>query len=166
MAKTVRQGISIQLDKQRTLRWTHAARTEFEDEAFRILGLSKDNNSGISQLLPMGWNKASIQTASIKAALRHEIPGIDDAQANEILDSYSGSIDDLGIAMQEALRMAIDPSSLAAWKQNLANLKKIQQMQADANEIRMKEALTAAETNLKSLTTSPKHTTSESVSSD
>lgn len=167
MSKTVRQGVIVQMDKSRTLRWTHAAVAEFEDEAFKILGFAKDNNAGIMQLLPMAWNKARIRTLAVKAALRHEEQDIDDDMAGNLLDAYAdkgGSIDDLGIAMQEALRIAMDPSSLDAWKKSLKNLKKIQAMREQAGEMKVKKALETAEKEIKSLTKPEPPITSESSS--
>lgn len=170
MAKTVRNGVSVNMDKVRTLRFTQGGITFFEDEAAKLLGLKAENNAGIMQILPFYWSKASIQTIAVKAALLHE-EALSDEEANTLIDAYAekgGSIDELGLSMQEALRMARDPSSLDYWKKNLENLRAIQKMQAEAAELETAKAMTEAQKRLtaaqKSSTTSAKSTDSESSS--
>lgn len=168
MAKTVRNGVSINMDKVRTLRFTQAGIAFFEDEATKLLGLKRENNAGIMQILPFYWSKAAIQTIAVKAALLHE-ESLSDDDANGLIDTYvekGGSIDDLGLSMQEALRMARDPSSLASWKKNLENLRKIQEMQSEAADLETTKAIAEAQKKLadaqkKSSTTLVKSTDSE-----
>lgn len=167
MAKTVRNGVSINADKVRTLRFTHGGVALFERDVMPILGLKQDTPAGIMQILPGYWSRADIQTLAIRAALWHEDQSIDNDAAGAIIDAYvdkGGSIDDLGIAMQEALRMALDPSSLASWRKSLESLRKIQDMRQDAAQIEVDKTLKEAEEKLKSLTKPEKLTVSESSS--
>lgn len=165
MAKTVRNGVSVNMDKARTLRFTQAGIAFFEDEAIKALGLKRENNAGIMQILPFYWGKAATQTIAVRAALLHE-EALSDDEANGLIDAYAekgGSIDDLGLSMQEALRMARDPSSLDYWRKNLENLRAIQKMQAEAAELETAKTMAEAQ---KRLTAAQKNSTTLAKSTD
>lgn len=167
--KTVRNGIVINADKARTLRFTHGGRALFEAEARKLLALKEDNNAGIMQILPAMWSRADIQALAIRAALWHEDKDLDTDAAYGIIDAYidkGGSVDELGLAIQEALKVAFDPSSVAFWKKSLEKFKKIQEMQRTAADMETETALKKAEENLKSLMSLPVPTISESANSD
>ena len=167
MVKTVRNGVTINADKARTLRFVYGGVALFEAEVRPMLGFKPDTPSGIMQILPAYWSRADIQVLAIRAALWHEDQSMDNAAAGDIIDAYTdkgGSIDDLGIAMQEALRLKFDPSSLASWKESLQKLQKIQEMRQKAAGLEVDKALVEAEKNLESLTPSPGATVSESSS--
>lgn len=167
MAKTVRNGVTINADKVRNLRFTYGGVALFEKEVYPMLGLKQDAPAGIMQILPAYWSRADIQVLAIRAALWHEAPELDADAAGAIIDAYTdkgGSIDELGTAINEALRIKFDPSSLASWKENLQKLKKIQEMRQKAAGLEVEKALKNAEESLKSLTTSPEATGSESSS--
>ena len=164
MTKTVRNGITINMDKNRTFRFTHKARAYFEDAALPIIGQDRNPNANILQVLTFYWQRAKIQTLAIMAALLHE-ESLTEDQASDLIDAYTdkgGSIDELGLAIQEACRMAFDPSGLESWKASLKILRKTAENQQKAMEIEQAANLEKSEKKLMSLTSPGKPTVLES----
>ncbi|MFA7164615.1 MAG: hypothetical protein WC124_02045 [Desulfoplanes sp.] len=164
MAKTVRQGVTANMDKIRTLRFTARARSIFEDLALVELGMRKDANFNILQIITMYWGRSKIQTFAVMAALSHE-EALSEDQANDLIDAYTDrgtTLDDLGIAIQEACRMAYDPSSLAFWKKSLENLKSLEKIRKKEAEAKLEKQMAEVEEKTRNLTLTPEPTDSES----
>lgn len=147
MGKTakIQSGVTIALDKMRTLKWTTEAKAEFEDAVCDWAKVKRGDPryTTANILYQMGTTTRVLQLAMLWA-LHHEDDALDIGKVSKLIDDYKAKGNTPGQlidALKEALEWADDPSSAPFFQKRLKSLQRLVKLQEEETDKERQKAL-------------------------
>lgn len=157
---SLRDGVELNADRIRKIRWPFGVRVDFEDAFIKLMGWDASAPGATTKnILNNLVYRAGVLRLALFYGLKTDDKDLKIEDVDGIIEAFiekGGSEDLLIERIQEAYLMSADPNGLVSWKANIMKSRKnqeimeeAQRLQDKANEITAKASLSQAQAALK-----------------